>query len=227
MGRPPDALRGVFGAAKMPILTIKSYISAIKAVLKMHKVNITEDQYLLSSIVRACRLRNDKLHTCLPIQKPMLELILWQTKIHFTSASQPYLDILYRTMLSTMYFGLLRISEVTAGNHAVLARDVHIASNKRKILFLLRSSKTHGPQMIKISSCGARSEHYKWDFWPFSLLQTYIHVRGGYHHDDDEFFIFADGSPVPPRQFSKVLKTILQQAGFEHRHYSSHSLRSG
>ena len=55
-----------------------------------------------------------------------------------------------------MYFGLLRISEVSKGSHPILAHDVHIADNKKKFLILLRTSKTlyknMHPQSIKISS---------------------------------------------------------------------------
>ena len=55
-----------------------------------------------------------------------------------------------------MYYGLFRIGELTQGDHPVLARDVHIAKNKKKIFFVLRSTKTLYKnmklQLIKISS---------------------------------------------------------------------------
>ena len=54
------------------------------------------------------------------------------------------------------YFGLLRLGELTADPHAILAKNVHLGENKNKILFILESSKTHGkdkkPQLVKISS---------------------------------------------------------------------------
>ena len=45
---------------------------------------------------------------------------------------QPYLAALYKTMSSTMYFGLFRISEIVAGPHQVLAKDMHVRSNKKR-----------------------------------------------------------------------------------------------
>ena len=48
------------------------------------------------------------------------------------------------------------MGEITAGTHPVLAKDVHIAENKDKVLFVLHTSKTHGkrdkPQMVRITS---------------------------------------------------------------------------
>ena len=109
--------------------TVKCYVSAIKAVLLMNSVKISEDRYLLSSLVKACKIKNDVVRTRLPIQKGMLSLILHQVQSHFSM--QPYLAALYRAMISTMYFGLLRISEVCQGPHSVKASDVHIGFNKK------------------------------------------------------------------------------------------------
>ena len=39
--------------------TIKSYLSTIRAVLKQDKVKLKEDLFLISSLTRACRIRND------------------------------------------------------------------------------------------------------------------------------------------------------------------------
>ena len=94
---------------------VKSYISAIKAVLSMNNIKIVEDRYLLCSLVKACRLKNDVVKTRLPIQKAMLGVILKEVSKQY--AAQPYLASLYRAMISIMYFGLLRISEVGESPH--------------------------------------------------------------------------------------------------------------
>ena len=123
--------------------TIRSYLSAIRAVLGDNDIKINQDQFLLSSLTRACKLKNDKIRQRLPIQKGLLILILRQIDEHFTA--QPFLATLYRALFSTAYFGLLRVSELTAtsSQHVVLARDVHMASNKNKFMFVLRTSKMH------------------------------------------------------------------------------------
>ena len=88
----------------------------------------------------------------------MLEILLSKISEVYLETNQPYLALLYRTLFITAYFGLFRISELTdsSSSHAVKAADVQIGFNKKKFMFILRSSKTHGedskPQIVKISS---------------------------------------------------------------------------
>ena len=220
--------------------TVKSYISAMKAILKSEKIEVNEDQYLISSLTRACKLTNDQIKTRLPIRKGMLRMVLEQTYLYYEELNQPYLAILYTTIISTMYHGLLRISEVASskrGSHPVRARDVNIGENKKKFLLVLRTSKTHWknmkPQMIKISASKYKAKTVKKVQpkeklpCPYFLLKLYAKVRGGYKRNTDPFFVHRDGTPVVPSQITKCLKEAIKRAGFDETLYSSHSLRIG
>ena len=95
---------------------------------------------------------------------------------YFAEKSQQYLKTLYKALFVAAYYGLLRAGEVTEGPHVILANNVHIGTNKDKILFILKSSKTHTkankPQLIKFSreaGHGVANRHY-----PFQLLKDYI-----------------------------------------------------
>ena len=70
--------------------------------------------------------------------------------------NQPYLTLLYQCMFLLAYYGLLQIGEMATGDHPVRGKDVHCGTNKKKILLILFSSKTHGlnnrAQEIKIWS---------------------------------------------------------------------------
>ena len=137
--------------------TVKSYILAIRSVLAENDIRVSEDQFLLSSLMRACHLNNDRVVTRLLKGKDLLQLLLKETSAHFsrTNCNQPYLEKLHCAMLTAGYYGLLRVGEITLGPHVILARDVHIGQNKNKFLFILNTSKTHNagskPQMVKIS----------------------------------------------------------------------------
>ena len=136
--------------------TIKSYVSAIRAILQDNDITINDNQFLITSLTKACKLVNDRVQLKLPIQKEMLSVIVRQDDRYYTEINQPYLRTLYSTLLIAIYFGLFRIGELTEtpSKYAVLAHDVRIASNKNKISFVLRTYKTHGrnnkPQVIKI-----------------------------------------------------------------------------
>ena len=133
--------------------TIKSYVSAIKAVLFNGGIKLKQDAALLSSLTRACKINNDVIRTKLPIRKPLVQLFINALKNKFDQ--QPYLSRIYQALIIVTYYRMFRISELTLSQHVLKARDVHIAINKPKLLFVLHSSKTHGrgdmPQMIKIT----------------------------------------------------------------------------
>ena len=216
--------------------TVKCYISAIKAVLQEDNNTIQEDQYLLSSLIRACKLKNDQIKTRLPLKKGMLCILL--TQINSKYADQPYLKLLYSCLFSTMYHGLLRISEVAEGIHTLKARDVQIGENKDKFLLLLHTSKTHWknmkPQIIKISATkigdkvSEPKHHCKQQLLklpcPFELLRSFALIRGGYVDDSEPFFVFADKSPIHAFNISACLQTLIKECGFDSKLYSSHSL---
>ena len=139
---------------------MKSYISAIKAVLQDDSIEVHEDRYLLTSLTKACRYQNDRVMIRLPITNGLLQLILKKMSQVFDSP-QPYLLTMYRALFSTAYFGLFRIGELTFSEHSIKANDVRIGDNKCKMMFILCSSKTHWrdvkPQVVKIAAIDSSS----------------------------------------------------------------------
>ena len=88
--------------------TIKSYISAIKAVLFELDEPMNENTALLRALTKACRLQNDQVKARLPIRKLLLTSILRNLPDSFQSP-QEYLTILYRahSQLHTLVFSEL------------------------------------------------------------------------------------------------------------------------
>ena len=206
--------------------TIRSYISAIKYVLREDGFKIHEDELLIASLTRACKLKNDVVHARLPIQKDMLQSLLRKIDVmYLTNQNQPYLALLYKTLFSTAYYGLFRVGELATGDHPVLARDVHIAQNKAKMLFILHTSKTHWkndkPQMVKITSHRAIDK----GFCPFALLRQFASQRGPYRDISEPFFIFCDRQPVKPDHMRICLRSTIKMIGLNEQLYSVHSLR--
>ena len=97
------------------------------------------------------------------------------------------------------------------------------------MLLVLYSSKAHDkscrPQKIKISSNNvASSKRY---FCPFRLLRQYLKIRGDYHMDNEQLFVFRDHSPVLPHHPRNLLKSIISKLGLDPRLYNMHSFRIG
>ena len=214
--------------------TIKSYISAIKSVLRDDGYAWNAQKGLLSSLIQVCKLQNDKVKCRLPIQRGLLDMFLFE--VHRLFPSQIYLIILYRALFALAYYGMMRIGELTQGpgKHAVKACNVHMGDNKNKIKLVLYTSKTHGqgsyPQKIKIQASGnyfPKEMSRNRNFCPFKLVHDYLLVRGGYHDANDNFFVFRDGSVVYPHHVRNVLRTCLNNLGLKGELYDCHSFRIG
>ena len=149
----------------------------------------------------------------------MLTILLSNLETRFDT--QPYLRSLYRAMFTSAYYGLLRVGEVTSGDHPILAKDVHIGENKDKILFVLHMSKTHWksdkPQIIKLTRLGPSNQslHNQYvanrekskTICPFSILDEFASRRIGFISKTEPFFTFSDRTPVKPVNMRNVLKT--------------------
>ena len=193
--------------------------------------------YLLSSLTKACKLVNDRVRTRLPIHISLLKIILDGVKELYWDNGQNYLHCLYQALFCSGYFGLLRSGELTSGPHPVLAIDVHVGQNKKKILFILRTSKTHGldskPQFVKITGDKSKknlSEQQRENqrtFCPFIIIRNYVNIRPVCLSINEPFFVFQDNNPVRPYHLRNVLRTVLIAKGFDADYYCVTGLRSG
>ena len=151
--------------------TVKSYISAIKCMVVKDNYKWDDNAVAFNSLMKACRLVNDRVKTRLPIYCGFLELILFEVQRHFRDIGQKYLEILYKALFALGYYGLMRVGELTFSDHVLKAKNTHIASNKEKILVVLYSSKTHHPgnipQEIKITGKSSSKTVKHRHFCPF------------------------------------------------------------
>ena len=112
--------------------------------------------------------------------------------------------------------------------------------NKRKALFVLRTSKIHWkgnkPQTVKITSeikldfkNPNHFRHIKLELpCYYQLLRRYASVRGPFKNGQSEpFFVFQDGSPVKPAHFRQCLNLTLTRAGYNPKYYSVHGMCTG
>ena len=219
--------------------TLKSYMSVIKSWLIDDNYKWNQDEILLNTLTRCCRMLNDMVKTRLPIHKYLLEMMLF--KIERMFGTQPYLQTMFKAFLILSYYRLFWVGELASGSHPVKAKDVHIALNKNKMLFILYTSKTHGyesrPQKIKIRA----SESYPCNqfihstkahritrfFCPFQISREYLTVRGNYSCDTEPFFVLRDHTPITPNLVRNTLSKMLRNLNLNPKNYNSHSFRIG
>ena len=191
-------------------MTVKSYISAIKTILVEDAILMCENKYLLSSITRACKLTRDTVTLHLPISQQMLNMLIKTTAQFFMQKGQHGYIL---QLFATAFYGLFRIGEITWSEHVVKACDVHLASNKRKLLFILCSSKTHNrgmpPQTIKILSNNrlANTSVHNHHNCPYQLLRNCLTLR-------DSYLVLARTVLCVQQQGSSFTRSISQRAVF-------------
>ena len=164
--------------------------------LKLAGHEWNEGKIILTSLTRSCHMQNDTIYTRLPIKRALLEMILFELERVFEG--QFYLECLFKALYSLAYYGLMQIGELTQtggpANHTVKACDVHIGTNKNKILLMLYTSKTHGKesklQQIKICDTNKYDPSTQ-NFCPFKILRTYINMRGSYATINETFLHFC------------------------------------
>ena len=206
--------------------TLKSYYFMIKSTLVDDGYRWSDDKVILHTLTRVCKRQNDRLTTRLPIHKKLLEVLLFELERVFSD--QPFLETMYKAFFLIAYYGMFRVGELATGSHPVRAKDVHIAQNKDKIMFILYTSKTHNkamrPQKIKISALEQHSSRY---FCPFKASREYLAIRGNYRNDSDPFFIYRDQTPVTPQHVHSVLRKTLSALNLNHKLYNMHSIKIG
>ena len=152
---------------------------------------------------------------------------------YYNNRSQPYFCALYKAIASTGYCGMLRIGEMTSGDHPINVRDVFVGRNNKKILIILRTSKTHSiadnPQQVKIADQEEDNNIFSKSIRHclFHLLKTYYEIRKHTGDKKGPLFISSDRSPVKPENFRFALKSAIKRCGLDPNNYDTHFLRSG
>ena len=210
--------------------TLKSYFSAIKHVLRLDGYVWDDKMFLLDSLARSCKLVNGKVKIRLPIQKGLFELLLFEMERFYYDSPQPYLESMYKAMFCLTYYGLLRVGEVTLSPHNICASNVHVGNNKDKILIVLYSSKTHGPesrpQKVRIAAAPTTMQNTK-IFCPLRIVLKYMAMRGSYLNASEPFFIMSDRTAVKPHIVRNLLRTLLDRIQLDSSLYDVHSFRIG
>ena len=140
-----------------------------------------------------------------------------------------YLQYLFKAAYTPAYFGMMRVREVTEGDHTLKAPNIHIGNNKDKIVVVLYTSKTHGkesyPQKTKITADDIRMNNQcnKYFFCPFQILRQYLAARGDYISHEERFLVYTDRTSVPPGHLRNNLRLLLSRLNLEAQFYDMHS----
>ena len=124
-----------------------------------------------------------------PIQKNLMLMILDKIADYFEMRGQPYHAKLHKAIISAGYYGLFRTGELTSETHLILAANVYLARNKKKVRFTLKTSKTHShgdfPQKVSIINMNAKLCHCL-----YAIIRDYLNARLKRRNDSEPFSCF-------------------------------------
>ena len=184
----------------------------------------------LAALVRGCKIKNDTLITRLPIGKKLLTLLNFELeKKSIKNNWSAMLIYLYRTSFMLMYYGLMRIGEITKSEHVVKAKDVFLSENTEKVSLILYTSKTHDrssrPQIIKIFADNERQDQQ--NFNPVETIKGYLSNRPAYKSNKEQFLVFNNNAPLLDTHVRVLLKELLRTLNLDADLYNTHSFRIG
>ena len=201
---------------------------------------------ILNTLTKSCKSKNDCVKTRLPIQRGLLEMVLFEIRRKY--CDQPYLEALYIAAYLLAYYRLMRVGEITNSEHTVKAVDIHkarLGTPKRRLCLILHSSKTHDnsmiPQKIKILGCESLEitdqdniicsntirDVKKQHFCPVEWIQKFTEIRNPIVRDSENLFIFRDGSNLEAKHLRKLLRDTLKSFDLDPSLYDTHSFRIG
>ena len=212
--------------------------------LKTDGYSWEDGKVLLNCITKSCKLKYDRVKTRLPIHKGLLELILFWINRKYGD-SQPYLEAMYISCYLVAYYGLMRVGELAESCHSLKAMNIHESRNRKRLLLILYTSKTHGlntlPQKIKIFGKQSievvdsirHKNSYKIKskdlgrFCPYEWTKKFIQMRKPITDQAENFYIFSDGSNVQPHHLRNLLRESLHSMNLDSSLYDTHSFRIG
>lgn len=195
--------------------TIKVYLSALRLEhLERGYHNPTDDELLRLLCTGIKRTQGDTSRQRLPITINILKAL--KTQLRNDSSYSLVEKRLLWSAFTLAFYGFLRASEYASSN--LLWSDIQLTPST--VTILLRQSKTdpfrHGHsitlQATFTSTCPVRA---------IKLFTELTTNRTGPLYQAGRF------NPLSREQLTRVLRNLLQRAGYQHNSYASHSFRIG
>lgn len=207
-------------AAQYKPSSIRTFIAGLSYKYKMANLNDPTNSFIVKQTLQGLDRLQPTQDTRLPITLPLLSRLLDITEDVCVSSFEA---VLIRAILTTSFFGLLRISEFTVGNsnHTLKVKDVSYNSQDNSFTITLSSFKHSAKNPIR--SIKLNSQLTK--VCPVRHLGAYLNVRP--ETANPNLFIHENGLSVTRQEFTSILRVCTRAANISDQNIKSHSLRIG
>ena len=198
----------------LQVSSIRNYLSAIAFTHKIHDYGDPTKSFKITKLLDGLKKMSISCRKRLPITLPVLKRIVENCQ-HI--AADKYENRLYKCIFLLMYHACLRVGEVTASQHCLMASQIKIKDENLCITF--HSFKHSKNRSVKIK---IPRTHDK--FCPVNAYQSYARIRGS---TPGPAFLTKDHKAMRRNKIASVLHDCLSISSRHPEHYNTHSFRVG
>ena len=195
-------------------VTIHLYVSRVRANLHWWGLNTFQNSFVIKMMLKgvSAKYREPDIH--LPVTR---EILGQMCSVLAYVVGDPYLTVMYTSMLTLAFNGLLCPGEFTYSPHVI--RVEHVWFHNGEVVLYFPSSKAHQfpfYQQVKIRACP--------QLCPVAALLWYLHVRPV---QPGTLFVTQNNIPIQYPTVLKLFKQLAQFLDLPADRYTPHSLWIG
>lgn len=193
--------------------TVSSALSALSYLHKLYDVADPTANFVIKKIVQGASKTTPQTDLRAPITIASLSDLMDSLRAVCSSAREV---TLFRAMFSLMFFGFLRVGEVTDSPNNIAVSHLTLSTASLVIKFVKYKHHQGLPKslLIKEQPIGC----------PVKALTEYVRIRGSV---DGPLFVDTNFKPISSFRFSDIFKRTLSYIGLDPAIFKPHSFRIG
>lgn len=200
--------------------TMKTYVSILRKGLRVSNPSLDSSE-VNSKVKGAFCLERGMGRTKQLVTISMLRNLVGQLG---NLAANAYEGVMYKSMVMLMYFGLLRVGEVTQTDHVLKFRNVKISYSPRRVVLRFETAKNDRTGEIRHSATVYPDPDER--VCPVLHLLNYFLVRPQVRHNEENLYVKFNSHPVTEYEFRVILTKACKLMHWSRR-VTSHSFRMG
>ena len=205
---------------RTPASSIRSSLSAISWLHKMHNVQDPTIEPLMKKVLLGIKRMQARKPELLPLDRELLQILC---SLSYSLIPSQYDQKLIRVVLQIMYYACLRVGEAVGSastEHTLRLANVAISKGQTPVVTFMFDSYKHSKMPKRIELHSAPQQPH----CPVTALRDYLAVRCP---GADTLFNDQRGKTATRQFVAEKLKFLVSHAGLDPTRYNTHSLRIG
>ena len=200
--------------AELALATIQLYFSRVRAHLRWRNLPSFKDSFVIKLILKGVSAKFSEPDIRLPVTRKILHDMCSVLPL---VVQDFYLVMMYRSMITLAFHGLLHPGEFTYSPHVVRIENVFFDNGA--VIIFLPTSKAHNKNFAQQIRVAPQRDHC-----PVGYLIDFLKVRP---FTPGPLFVKQDNMPIQYNAVLTVFHDLVHFLDLPTQHYKPHSLRIG